>query len=327
MRFPASRLLEAAGAPFTPATCLVSPGWLASNLSAVTVLDGSWYMPAAGRNTAAEHAAGPRIPGSRHFDIDAIADRSTTLPHMLPPAEQFVAAMAALGVAKARPVVVYDTAGLFSAARVWWTLRAFGHPRVGVLDGGLPAWAAAGHPVETGPLPAAPAPAAAPPEDWGVDPAMVVDMAAVGAIVAAPVGGRQDVLVDARPAARFAGEAPEPRAGLRSGHMPGARSLPFNVLLDAGDHNRLRPEAELRRAFAEAGAPVGGDVGGGGAASATRVVTTCGSGVTASVLYLALAACGRPFGAGAPGGGTALYDGSWSEYGAGPHPVATGPPQ
>lgn len=276
-------------------------------------------MPAAARNTATEHANGPRIPGSRHFDIDVVKDRTNPLPHMMPSAREFAAAAAHMGISHGRPCVIYDTAGLFSAARVWWTLKCFGHPLlVGVLDGGLPAWTAAGYPVETGPLPPA---TPAPEEEWAIDPTMVTDMAAVSANAAAVSNGKPgdvigDLVIDARPAARFAGEVPEPRAGLRSGHVPGSRSMPFNLLLDANDHNRLLPEEQLREAFDAAGIPV--DHG------PTRIVTSCGSGVTASVLYLALAICGRPFGA-ASGGKTALYDGSWSEYGGSSNPIATGP--
>jgi thiosulfate/3-mercaptopyruvate sulfurtransferase len=328
-RFSAAHFLEAATAgPMGPATCLVSPQWLRANAGAVTVLDASWHMPAAKRDARAEHSAGPRVPGSAFFDIDAVADKATALPHMLPPAGEFAAAVAALGVRRSRPVVVYDTAGLFSAARAWWTLKAFGHPAAAVLDGGLPGWLACGGPVETGPPAAPPAPPA-PLEAWSLDAGMVADLRHMTATAAAwdaaavgvdgshrPTGGggsRLDLMVDARPAGRFTGEAPEPRPGLPSGHIPHARSVPFSALLDAAEGStRLLPADRLRQVLADAGVPVDYARG--------RIVTSCGSGVTASVVYLALAACGRPT------GGTALYDGSWTEYAAHPDaPRATGP--
>lgn len=332
-RFNAAHFLEAATAgPVGPATCLVSPQWLRANAGAVTVLDASWHMPAAGRDPRAEHAAGPRLPGSAFFDIDGVADKTTTLPHMLPPAAEFAAAVAALGVRRSRPVVLYDTLGLFSAARAWWTLKAFGHPAAAVLDGGLPAWVAAGGPVESGP-PAAPPPPPAPVEDWTLDGGMVADLrhmlatsaawaaAAAASAGSSAAGGAQppslDLMVDARPAGRFTGEAPEPRPGLPSGHVPHARSVPHATLLEAAADGgsggtRLLPADRLRAVLAAAGVPVDYARG--------RIVTSCGSGVTGAVVYLALAACGRPLGA------TALYDGSWTEYAAAPGaPVATGP--
>ena len=313
-RFAAGRYLSAASGAIDigPSTHLVSPEWLAANLAHVTVLDGSWHMPAAARSGSAEHAAGPRIPRSRHFDIDAIADKSTGLPHMLPSAADFAAHAARLGISHGRPVVIYDTAGIFSAPRVWWTLRAFGHRAAAVLDGGLPLYTSLGYATESGPLPEV---APIHQEEWTLDASMITDMASVNANAAALREGREgDVTCDARPYPRFTGEAPEPRAGLRSGHIRGSRSVPFGKLLDGG---RLKPEGELQREFADAGVDVN---------APRRIVTSCGSGVTASVLYLGLAMCGRPFGA-AHGGRTALYDGSWSEYGQHEtNDVVTGPP-
>ena len=310
--------LEAAGRQMTGSTALVSPAWLSANLSACTVLDATWHMPAANRDPRLEHKNGPRIPGSRHFNVDDISDKSSTLPHMLPPAREFAAHMARLGVSHSRPVVVYDSYGLFSAARVWWTLKAFGHPLTAVLDGGLPAWTAAGYPLETGELSGSDGASSAPPvpeEQWTLDGGMVRDISQMLANVAAWESGlpTRDLVADARPLGRYTGDAPEPRPGLPSGHIPHSRSVPFATLLDPTDHNRLLPEGELRKVLSSAGVPV--DYASG------KLVTSCGSGVTASIIYLALAMCGRPLSE------TALYDGAWTEYGAHPSaPKATGPP-
>lgn len=306
-RFPAGRYLaHAASGAMTPSVALVSPEWLAAHLGSVTVLDASWQMPAARRSGAAEHAAGPRIPGSVHFCLDTISDTSSSLPHMLPSPAAFGAAAARLGISHARPVVVYNSLGLFSSPRVWWTLRAFGHQAAAVLDGGLPAWLEAQLPVEVG---ASAAPAAGVPEEaWALDAAMVADLAAVSAASkrATEAGGQPAaVLVDARSSDRFTGDTPEPREGLRSGHMPGSCNLPFGKLIEAGGTGygcaRLLGEAALAAEFEAAGVAVD---------APQRIITTCGSGVTAAVLTLALVLCGRPQSA------TSLYDGSWAEWGS-----------
>lgn len=248
------------------------------------LVDASWFLPAEGRSGRAEFDA-ERIPGAVFFDIDAISDPSSGLPHMLPDPEAFAQAAGALGLGREARIVVYDSFGVRSAARVWWTLKVMDYPCVQVLDGGLPAWKAAGFPLEGG-APRPPRPIAV---AEGFSPDRVRDLSAVRRALS----DRTAQVVDARSAPRFRGEAPEPRPGLRSGHMPGARNLPFDRLLTT--EGRLKPPAALAEAFAEAGVD-----------PAMPVVTTCGSGVTASVLALALEVLGHP---------AAVYDGSWAEWG------------
>jgi thiosulfate/3-mercaptopyruvate sulfurtransferase len=260
----------------------------------LVVIDATWFMPAAQRDASAEHTE-RRIPGAVFFDIDAISDDESPLPHMLPAPAAFTAHARRLGVNPGSEIVVYDAQGIFSAARVWWTFRAMGHANVKVLDGGLPAWLAEARPVETGehtPLPGR--------FEARFDAGLVRDLARVRAALA----GQGEQLLDARSAERFRGEAPEPRPGLRSGHMPGALNLAFDGVLA---ESRLLPADALERRFRAAGVDL-----------ARPIVTTCGSGVTAAVLALALARLGA--------WRTAVYDGSWSEWGApGDTPVVTGP--
>lgn len=264
---------------------LVSTAWLADRLGSAQaqVVDATWFMP--GEGVGRDSYAAGHIPGAVFFDIDEIADRSTDLPHMLPEPQAFAEAAGRLGLRREATVVVYDAHGIFSAPRVWWMLRAMGFPTVFVLDGGLKKWRAEGRPIET--EPAVPAGGALEPVH---DPRLVRDLGAVKDLLA-----RRDAqLVDARAAARFRGEAPEPRAGLRSGHMPGACNVPWGQLVNAD--GTLKPEGELRAAFEAAGVDL-----------ARPIVTTCGSGVSAALLALGLARLGRD--------DVAVYDGSWTEWG------------
>lgn len=276
---------------------LVDTAWLAAHIDdpKVVILDASWHMPAAGRN-AAEDYASMHIPGAVFFDIDAISDHASDLPHMLPSPQDFATAVRRMGVNPDTTVVVYDTVGIMSAPRVWWTFRQMGHDAVHVLDGGLKAWMSEDHTVETGwPEPPPHGEFKAHPR-----PELVRNAQAVLEILA---NGAEQV-VDARPAARFSGETPEPRAGLRSGHMPGALNVPFGSLVKAD--GTLAAPRELKTAFDSAGVDL-----------TAPITTSCGSGITACVLALGLARIGRD--------DVAVYDGSWTEWGGREDtPVVTG---
>ena len=275
---------------------LVSTEWLAARLGdpGIVILDATWFTPAAGRDAKAEYVAG-HIPGAAFFGIDEISDHDSALPHMLSAPADFAVAARRLGVSRDSQVVVYDSHGLFSAGRAWWNFRVMSHEASFVLDGGLAKWLAEGRPVETGWVT---------PEHGDFkahfNPALVRDLAAVRQALA--TGEAQ--IVDARPAARFSGAAPEPRAGLRSGHMPGARNVPYAGLVTPS--GELAGEQAIRAAFEAAGVDL-----------ARPIATTCGSGISAALLALALARIGRD--------DVAVYDGSWSEWGARDDtPVATG---
>jgi thiosulfate/3-mercaptopyruvate sulfurtransferase len=265
---------------------LVSTGWLQAHLDDpdLRVIDASYYLPEMGRDAKAEYAEG-HIPGARFFDIDEISDQRSALPHMAPPVEKFVSRMRAMGVGDGHQVVVYDGAGMFSAPRVWWTFRLMGKTDVAVLDGGLPKWKAEGRPLEDMPPVL---------RDRHITVArqnmLVRDVTQVAA--AAKLGDHE--IVDARSSGRFRGEEAEPREGLRSGHIPGSKNVHYRKLLNAD--GTMRTPDEMRAVFEASGVDV-----------AKPVITTCGSGVTAAILALALERMGNNH--------WSLYDGSWAEWG------------
>lgn len=275
---------------------LVSTDWLAAHLNDpdLRILDASFYLPDMNRDAKAEYAAA-HIPGARFFDIDEISDHRSDLPHMVPPTEKFISRMRALGVGDGHQVVVYDGAGLFSAARVWWLFRLMGKTDIAVLDGGFPKWQAEGRPVED-----------MPPilRDRHITVSrqnhLVRDVTQVAA--AAKLGDHE--ILDARSPSRFRGEAPEPRKGLRAGHIPGSKNVHYATLLN--EDGTMKDTGALKAAFDTAGVDLD-----------RPVITTCGSGVTAAILSLALQRLGHDR--------HALYDGSWAEWGMYPDlNIATG---
>jgi thiosulfate/3-mercaptopyruvate sulfurtransferase len=264
----------------------VATQWLADHLhdSGLVVIDGTFFVPDEKRDAHAEYLAA-HIPGAVFFDIDAIADHTTDLPHMLPSPEAFAAAMSDLGIGSSQPLIVYDNAGFQGGARVWWTLRLYGAKNVKILEGGLPKWRAEGRALESGEVKRAPREFVA-----DFNRARVADIETVKR--ALDEGTAQ--IVDARSAVRFRGEAPEPRPGVRSGHIPGSFSLPWREIADNG---KMHSPEKIAAAFTRIGVDLD-----------KPIITTCGSGVTAAILVLALETAGKK--------GAVLYDGSWAEWGA-----------
>jgi thiosulfate/3-mercaptopyruvate sulfurtransferase len=279
-----------------PDRWLVETDWLSDHLDApdIVVLDGSMHLPTTGRNARTEYAA-EHIPGALFFDIDEISDKASKLPHMLPSPAQFSSQMRKMGIGDGTRVVVYDTAGLYSAARVWWMFRIMGHDDVAVLNGGLKKWKAESRDVDN----LTPVARTARHFTARFNNALVRDRGEIKGLI----GHARTQIVDARARERYLGSVPEPRAGLRSGHIPSARSLPFTQLLNAD--GTLKDKAGLAAVFEAAGVDID-----------RPVVASCGSGVTAGVIAFALARLGRP--------DTAVYDGSWTEWGADPSlPIET----
>lgn len=284
--------------PHSAETWIVDTAWLEARLDApgLVILDGTWHLPTAGRDAKAEYLA-EHIPGALFFDIDDLSDETSSLPHMLPSAIKFASRMKKLGIGDGMKIVVYDTYGLFSAARVWWTFRAMGHEDVAVLNGGLKKWKAEGRPLEDGVPTRRFERHFTPRRQVG----LIRDLADMREVVAT----NSAQIVDARSAGRFAGIEPEPRPGLRGGHIPGSRSVPATDLVNSD--GTLKSREELMAIFDAAGVD-----------PKAPVITTCGSGVTASIVSLALAVVGQT--------NAAVYDGSWAEWGVpGSNPVETGP--
>ena len=272
--------------PLDDPKTLVSTDWLAAHIADpdLRILDASWYLPDAGRDARAEYGEG-HIPGARFFDIDEISDQRSALPHMAPPSEKFISRMRAMGVGDGHQGVIYDGSGLFSAARVWWTFRLMGKVDVAVLDGGFPKWLAEGRAIEDMP-------------PVMRDRHMTVQRQAglvkdVTQVAHASKLGEAEI-IDARSAPRFRGEVAEPRPGLRAGHIPGAKNVPYAMLLNTD--GTMKSVADLKAAFHAAGVDL-----------AKPAITSCGSGITAAVLSLALERIGHR--------NHALYDGSWAEWG------------
>ena len=271
-------------------TGLVEAAWLLENIDRpdLRILDASWHLPTVNRDAGQEYLDG-HVPGAVFFDIDAVSDRDHEMPHMLPSPEYFGKTVGAMGIGNDDFVVVYDVLGLFSAARVWWMFRVFGHDRVAILNGGLEAWKQAGGTLKTGRESPKPKPFGS-----GYRPEMVRSLEDMKA----NLSSGNETVFDARSSARFKGQAPEPRAGVRGGHIPGSVNLPFDMLLEM-DSKKVLPDRKLTSVL-EAVLPPDG----------RPIVCSCGTGVTACVLALGLHLAGRE--------NVAVYDGSWTEWGSQP---------
>ncbi|EIE50203.1 3-mercaptopyruvate sulfurtransferase [Salipiger aestuarii] len=275
---------------------LVSTDWLAAHLRDpdLRILDATWHMPGSGRDPRREYDAA-HIPGARFFDIDDVSDARSDLPHMVPPVEKFMSRMRALGVGDGHQIVVYDSYGLFSAARVWWLFKLMGQDDIAVLDGGLPKWQAEGRTIEDMPPVI---------RDRHMTVRRQNQMVRDVTQVSAASKLKDTEIIDSRAPDRFRGEVAEPRPGLRAGHIPGARNVPFKAVLN--DDGTMKSPADLRATFEAAGVDL-----------KKPAITSCGSGVTAAILNLALTRTGKS--------DHSLYDGSWTEWGQFPTlPVATG---
>ncbi|MEM7178667.1 MAG: 3-mercaptopyruvate sulfurtransferase [Pseudomonadota bacterium] len=268
---------------------IVTTDWLHERLNApdIRIVDASMHLPDTGRNARAEYEA-RHLPGARFFDIDEIADGKSPLPHMLPPAEKFISKVRKMGIGDGHRVIAYDQTGLFSAARAWWMFRVFGHTDVAILDGGLPKWIAEGKPVDDEPVN---------PRERHFTGRRNAGMVRDVTQIAGSAKLRSEQIVDARSPGRFRGEEAEPRPGLRAGHMPGALNVHYRTLLN--DDQTMKSPDETRAVFEAAGVDL-----------SQPIVTSCGSGVTAAILSLALHRLGHTR--------NALYDGSWVEWGAYP---------
>ena len=275
---------------------LVSTQWLAQRLDApdIVIIDASYYLPDAGRNGAREYDE-QRIPGAVFFDIDEISDDTSSLPHTMPPAEKFSSRMRNMGIGDGMRVVVYDGAGLFSAARVWWMFRTFGHTDVAILDGGFPKWLAEDLPVEDGPP--------SPRQSRHLTARYAASSVRDKQDILSAIGSGSPQIADARSPGRYSAVEPEPRAGMRGGHMPGARNVHYKTLLN--DDGTVKPTEAIAQVFEDAGIDL-----------AKPVITSCGSGITAAILTLGLTLSGH--------NANSLYDGSWAEWGSDPDtPIET----
>ena len=278
-------------------TNLVSTDWLVEHINTPDVLpiDGSWYLPTENRDPKAEYLE-KHIPNAVFFDIDEICDKSSDLPHMLPSEQEFSSAMSKLGVGNDQTLVIYDGAGLFAAARVWWTFRVMGVERVYILNGGLPKWIADGHPLENG---------ESQHQERNFSARLNHAMVSDSAQILQQLDNKNFQVIDARPEGRFSGKDPEPRPGLKLGHIPGSINIPFPNFIN--ENGCLKNNDELKQVFDNAKVQLN-----------QPITTSCGSGVAASIVSLALSEIGK--------NDTKIYDGSWSEWGSKDEfPVETGP--